>query len=436
MMSMFSRISKEAKILIGITCLAAASLIWFNLITQQRQGFNPISIGGSSPALPGSSTPTVQIPEPPKATPETIEPYTEASSNAESSSGDIAVIAPASSVASVTTPEASTEASTPTQPQIETTTATIPDTPQTTLQALPVTIQEVQAISNVEIAELPFLVTSPPSSLSENAELEASAQAAADGSETQRASINPFAPLVLVEKPSETSSSAIVDVPIPSAPQPIVETAQTPNTISVPTPPPALSLEASPPTRNAALPMLATTGLLKPLPSGSLPTTPGILTQALAPTVPTTSPVEPKSSPNLALTSAPALLAPKLNAEMPTLPASTASTDSFQAEQNPDLITTPLTESVEQDSTTSAATAVGASTLSRYLRDNNVRFTGSVIGPVSVGVFRSNNSNAPIIVSLGQSFPETSFVLSSLKGQQAEIKDNDDVQSLALDLWR
>jgi hypothetical protein len=121
---------------------------------------------------------------------------------------------------------------------------------------------------------------------------------------------------------------------------------------------------------------------------------------------------------------------------MPNLATSTPSADTPQVEQSPSIITTPFSESSEQNSTISAATAVGASTLSRYLRDNNVRFTGSVIGPVSVGVFRSNTSNSPIIVSLGQSFPETSFVLSSLKGQQAEIKDNDDVQSLALDLWR
>ena len=429
-MSMFSRISKEAKILIGITSLAAASLIWFNFITQQRQGFNPISLGPSSATLPGS--PTVQIPQTPRATAEplaTPEPVVVT----EAPSSDIAALEPESAAISAVNPETSTDLS---QSQVDTSTASIPDVPQATLPAVPVASPEIQAISVVEIAELPFLVTSPPSPLLETTETETTALSSG-ASEAQRASINPFAPLVLVEPAATpTASSAIVNVPIPDRPQTIVETSPGPSTVISVAPPPALSLEASPPTRNVAAPMMATTGLLRPLPSGSLGTTPTILTQALAPNVATPTPAEPKTEPSLVLTSAPTVLAPKPSTQTPVLTSSTAGVEVNQTESGLALITTPLVEEPEQTPVGNTSTAVGASTLSRYLRDNNVRFTGSVIGPVSVGVFRSNNTSTPMIVSLGQSFPDTDFVLSSLKGQQAEIKDDDDVQTLALDLWR
>ncbi|MCA9837960.1 MAG: hypothetical protein KC422_13665 [Trueperaceae bacterium] len=434
-MSIFSRISREAKILIGITCLAAASLIWFNLITQQRQGFGSISLGGSSAPLPGSSAPTVQVPAPPA---ETVTPSV---SPTEAAPVDVPTANPpgvATVVDATTTPEAlpNPEANQNIQQQVESSTATIPDTPQASLEPLPLVGGEIQAVSTVEIAELPFLVTSPPSA-AEELEGVASSAASADAPEAQRASINPFAPLVLVQQASPASSSAIVDVPIPSAPQPIIETSNVPTPVAAPASPPAPTLEASPSTRTVIPPLMTNNGLLRPLPSGSLPATPTILTQAL--NVPEVTP-DPETAPvsenTQLLTSSPTLLAPRpagiASAPPAVSPGSASSSSSVSS--SPDIITSPLSEN--EVVSPSASTAVGASALSRYLRDNNVRFTGSVNGPVSVGVFRSNTSTMPIIVSLGQSFPDTDFVLSSLKGQQAEIRDQDDIQILALDLWR
>ena len=65
--------------------------------------------------------------------------------------------------------------------------------------------------------------------------------------------------------------------------------------------------------------------------------------------------------------------------------------------------------------------AAGSTELARFLRDNDYAFTGTVLGPVSVGVFRSNLDAAPIVVSLGQTLPNTEIVLTDLRGMQAEL---------------
>jgi hypothetical protein len=65
-----------------------------------------------------------------------------------------------------------------------------------------------------------------------------------------------------------------------------------------------------------------------------------------------------------------------------------------------------------------------------------VIFTGSVLGPVGVAVFRSSLSQSPLVVTLGQTLPETDIVLTDLKGQQAEFTQDNDKQILILDLRR
>jgi hypothetical protein len=80
--------------------------------------------------------------------------------------------------------------------------------------------------------------------------------------------------------------------------------------------------------------------------------------------------------------------------------------------------------------------AAGATELARFLRDENFSFTGSVLGPVSVGVFRSDLDNDPLVVALGQTLPNTDIVLTDLRGQQAELRLGDSTQILTLDLRR
>jgi hypothetical protein len=74
--------------------------------------------------------------------------------------------------------------------------------------------------------------------------------------------------------------------------------------------------------------------------------------------------------------------------------------------------------------------------LARFLRDQNYAFTGSVLGPVGIGVFRSDLDPSPVVVALGQTLPETEIVLTDLRGQQAELRLGDTTQILTLDLRR
>jgi hypothetical protein len=78
----------------------------------------------------------------------------------------------------------------------------------------------------------------------------------------------------------------------------------------------------------------------------------------------------------------------------------------------------------------------GASPLTRYLRDNNVRFTGYVIGPVGVGIFRSGASTSPIVLPIGQSLPSTDIVLTSLEGKEAAFSQANETAKLILDFRR
>jgi hypothetical protein len=96
--------------------------------------------------------------------------------------------------------------------------------------------------------------------------------------------------------------------------------------------------------------------------------------------------------------------------------------------------TTVIEEAATNDEP--APLAAGTNRLARYLRDNGYSFTGSVLGPVSVGVFRSNGDPVPQVVALGQTLPNTEIVLTDLRGQQAELMLDDVRQTLILDIRR
>ncbi|MEJ2667046.1 MAG: hypothetical protein P8Z81_08105, partial [Deinococcales bacterium] len=175
-------------------------------------------------------------------------------------------------------------------------------------------------------------------------------------------------------------------------------------------------------------------GLPRALPSGMLPTTPSVLqsTRAQASSsapkdLGTVAAVRTPSdasngSPSLGtlsqsgmLTSAPSL--PGVLGPSQPKPAPPAKTQASAGNGTPPL-------------------QAGTDTLSRYLRDNNVRFTGTVLGPVSVGVFRSTQYKTPVVVSLGQDLPDTKITLTDLRGHEAVFTLNDSTQSLSLDLRR
>lgn len=68
--------------------------------------------------------------------------------------------------------------------------------------------------------------------------------------------------------------------------------------------------------------------------------------------------------------------------------------------------------------------------LDSYIEDNALRFTGAVLGPVSVAVFRTNNQSFSI--ATGRSLPETNIVLTNVTADKAEVNLAGDVRTLAL----
>ena len=241
-------------------------------------------------------------------------------------------------------------------------------------------LDEPRVARELQIAQLPFLVNALPVAADPaladaadptgfSAESQISAPQASRG---QRASVNPFSPLVVAEaEPAPTDPAAterIVDVPVQPEPQ----------------------VAVTPPRRRAPVPSARTLGA-----SGTLSTT-----------------RLPRALPGGTLASTPELLKSTLDAP----------TDAQQ-----------LANPLAQGETPLAA---GSTSLSLYLRDQEVTFTGAVLGPVSVGIFRSADVATPFLVPLGQTLPNTDIVLTDLSGQSAELSQNDDSQLLMLDLRR
>ena len=292
----------------------------------------------------------------------------------------------------------------------------------------------------VEVAELPFLVTEPPA-------LETPEAGAAPGldlarpNDELRATVNPFSPILLAPPPEQSQTqvfaapsvapagssefslappstpSGIVDVPIPDAPAaagvPIeVSAPQVPTRITAPAPQPL--------TPRAGV----VASLPRPLPGGTLPVTPDLLRTTRA------EPVAAAATPEVApLVELAALRVPGratspnfADAAPPALP---------QAEAN-EAEPLPLAGTSGRGPALGNPIAAGTSGLTRFLRDGNYRFTGYVISAVGVGVFRSNEAATPVIVNLGQTIPGTDIVLTSLKGEQAELTLEDEKQILIL----
>ena len=307
------------------------------------------------------------------------------------------------------------------------------------------------AARDVEIAELPFLVTAPPAPEDDNlGETE-------DGLDLVRprgglrVTVNPFSPLVLA--PPETTATAttpspsitpgVVNVPIPNEPTTRLGTTGNfpsvgPGSVSAginsgngtSQNAPDLSELTTPVPRPLTPQPLQASNLPRPLPGGTLSSTPDILrTSRTGPAAPANPlgatslsdvaalriPGQSGSAVDFSEAPAPALGGNAGSAEPAPLPVG-----SRRATGGPPSAGAPL--------------VAGTSDLSNYLRDNNFQFTGSVIGPVGVGVFRSSLAAAPVTVVLGQALQDTDIVLTSLQGKQAEFTQNDEKQILTLDL--
>lgn len=284
---------------------------------------------------------------------------------------------------------------------------------------------ESQVARELEIIELPFLVTEPPTQTDAAEAAAPTTEGAAAPEGTRRATVNPFSP-VIQQGGAQAEAAAAPAVPAAGQQRNVVTEVPVPGRPTAP----AQQTQAAAPAPKAPAPAPVTPGgrtsanLPRALPGGTLGGTPQLLRSAIGATeVPT------GDAARVAVAREPEESQPKLDELGETAAASS----------EPE----PLKEPLAKAPTASARTMegqpplqAGTSALSRYLRDNNVRFTGSVIGPVSVGVFRSALTSAPVVISLGQTLPDTSIVLTDLRGQQAELALGDSSQTLTLELRR
>lgn len=430
--------SRTARILIAILLLAAAAFFWVNFYTQSRTTELPTPAdvvtedGATEPATPAADADAdaADADATDAADPEVAPADGEAADGAPE---DGAAEQPADVVA--TEPpdadgEPADDATTDLDPDAEAdaeaplVVAPADDGPPTVVVDAPVVGREIV------IADLPFLVTEPRPADAAAPEVEVAEGVIARGVTTPtRATVNPFSPVVVRTPPAPerevpASASVVGEVEVPAGPTPAEIAAA------------EAAARASAPTPRAITPgSPGDTSALRPLPSGSvLSSTPDLLREPRVGTV--AEEVDFATVTTIAVPDAePADLAPSESE-----PAQAEAPDDVE----PLAGTTAATEATDSDAAETPATAdapppplaAGATQLARFLRDQNYAFTGSVLGPVGIGVFRSDLDTAPVVVALGQTLPETEIVLTDLRGQQAELRLGDSTQILTLDLRR
>jgi hypothetical protein len=453
------RISREAKILFGLMCLAAAILIWVNLATQRFPLFGGQQDAGVVPST--SSTPVAPTDDATLTTPDAAALDSTATQSDAGSTTDTAVLeAPTldsgtTSEGTEVAPDATAESPAPVTGSMVDISAISPDgtapgvapeavTP--TAEAAPVVAPSVTAAPiaarDVQLAELPFLVTEAPVAPVEEATEEAAAAETTRPGE-QRASINPFSPIVLAPveavaqvDPQPIDASNLQPVEVPTNPEPItvVESGLAGSVNEVVQEP----LVAEGPLPEAVLPAPAVASLPRPLPMATTPVAPEILRDMSRTPASASTDLGPTDVVAPAIVEVPAAIREPVQAATPApimLNTSTVDAESSEIELEPLSVMSSTVTSAGAPAN-GAPLFAGASPLSSYLRNNDVRFTGYAVGPVSVGIFRSATSANPVVVTLGQSLPETEFVLTNLQGKEAEFTYGQEKQLLTLDLRR
>lgn len=432
--------SRTARILIAILLLAAAAFFWVNFYTQNRAAdtpaVDPVAAGGGTPA------PT---PEPAAAEGADAEAATAADDGAataaeaaeatvaptEAEATDAATDADAAAEAGAEEPTA--DAAEPEPVVVAPTVA--PTAPPTVVVDAPVAVGR-----EIVVADLPFLVTEPrPVAAADVALPEAETAAPQGVTVPTRATVNPFSPVVVRTPPAPerdvplAGDGAIIEVAVPAGP-----TAAEAAAAAAPV------VRAAAPTPRAVAPRddVGTTAL-RPLPTGSvLAATPQLLQEPRAGRV-----AEEVDFPTVAAITVPdaepSVLEPGRSDAAPAGDVAEVAPLDRPAQGEPVADADPPADAPETNGAAANGAAgatpplaAGATQLARYLRDRNYAFTGSVVGPISVGVFRSDLDRAPVVVALGQNLPDTDIVLTDLRGQQAELRLGDSTQILTLDLRR
>ncbi|MEX2502141.1 MAG: hypothetical protein WD336_07180 [Trueperaceae bacterium] len=402
-------LSRTARILIALLLVAAAAFVWVNYFSE-------------TPAPPG---PTVEGPAVPDADATAPDPEDGAPDEAAPDDG-VAAADPANDAVPI---DAEPDDGPGVIADLPSVAPSPDDDPPTVVTPAPgddangdapavVVGPEGTTVGRaVTAAELPFLVTAPPAA-DEVAEADPDdPDAAARPGPGTRATVNPFSPIVVqapeapaAEAPAATPEPDVVAVDVPAAPR-VEEVEAAPPTPRAPTPAPVAPADE------------VARDLPRALPSGVLSSAPALLTTPRA----TQAPRGVAMVPDVA-----SAREPEDSSEPPRLdPIGEAATSDSSRDPAP-----LAPGQVPAAGVPDQPLVAGTDGLSRYLRNRNVSFTGSVLGSVGVGVFRAAELERPLVLALGQSLPETEIVLTDLQGQSAEFTLGDTTHILTLDLRR
>lgn len=425
-------LSRTARILIAVLLVAAAAFFWVNYFNQDLSTTEGTTAG--SPVDGGVPAPAAGV----MANGGAETPSTAGASTVPGSSETPGAQPPSTESPSAATPDGdagapAVGASAPAESSDGATPAADASDGGVSVEA-PVVVTESPTVvtRDLVVDDLPFLVTQPP-----QPGTEASTTEPGDGATRPlgavRSSVNPFSPIV-VQAPAAAAPTAAA-APA-TQPQPVITqvtssgaeptTAQASAAANTPATVAAAEPVRAPAPRTTAPAPTAASALPRPLPSGTLPVTPDILRDAR------TEPSTPAGPADLGEVVAVREPGNQDGAALPTMAGSNPS----NAAETPEVLgpgrsATPAVNNGDQ-----APLVAGSNELSRYLRDNDVRFTGTVLGPLSVGVFRSNVYNQPVVLTLGQTLPETEILLADLRGYEAKFSLGDSTQTLSLDLRR
>lgn len=416
-------LSRTARILIAVLLLAAAGFFWLNFFQQNETvETSPTPVPAVTPATtqtPGTPAPLAGTPA---GTPTGAANGIVTTPDESAAEGGIA----STGAPSATAPDT---AGTPGAAPVATTPEGQPTAPSGTAAPVVVTDPPAVVLRDLVVEQLPFLVTEPPQVAEEDADDET--DDAGRGLMAARANVNPFSPILVQAPPAAQQPVAAAPMPeVTEEPQIVVvnggpEPTGAGNGAAGSTT--ATRAPVAAPAPRAVAPASSRTGELpRPIPSGTLSAVPDILRDAR------TQPTAAAGPANLG--SVAAIVVPDENqgAELPYA----SSEGQVAAATAPEPIGPGHVQAAPTPATPSLPVAVGADPLSRYLRDNNVRFTGQVLGPLSVGVFRSNLYQQPAVVMLGQTLPDSEILLSDLRGYEARFTLGDYSQVLSLDTRR
>lgn len=432
-------LSRTARILIAVLLLAAAAFFWVNFFYQERLAESaPTESTVDAVGLVGADD-AVDVDA--QAVPADQEAVDADAAAASDLLGDAQPTEEDDAASADVVGEDADEVAA--SPQGQDASAAVPPVvvPPVVLLDAPVAVSR-----DIVVADLPFLITSPllPAAQAEDdAQQDPTLRVGVVG---ERVISNPFSPVVLreVEAPARDvpiDDQVIVDVPVPGQPgaAPGLATIGEPGAVAsvggvMVVPPP----RAGTPTPSPVVPAsTAGSDLQRPLPSGGvLVSTPDLLRQTR------TAPAEP-TQPAVDFAQVAAIAEPEPEAarldvgDIPDTTSAATATDPELQPLAPNAVgSTTQTAAQPQVGNGEVPLAAGVNRLARYLRDNDYSFTGSVVGPVGVGLFRSLEHDAPMIVTLGQKLPDTDIVLTDLRGQQAELMLDDIKQILTLDIRR